>query len=1483
MSPNRDRPWPRGVFYARPLRWLRLQLAVILVTSSLSTTTPAATGQEVSRAREVADPPPTFVHEVWTVEDGLPVNSINGLLQSRDGYLWAATFDGLVRFDGVRFETYNTGTSEGLPSNRIVELLEAQDGSLWMRTEQKHLVRFQGGEFTHFGADQGLPDNATNVIHEDPEGRVWVGTARGLGYIRDERFVPVAEGTIHDAVSAIASGAGGLLWVGTDNPPAVFRYAAGTVTTISDEGSGVQGPVYSLYEDPSGTLWIGTLHGVYRYRGGRLESVPLPDQKSNVSVREFLASPATETLWIGTQSGVYRLEGDRPIRVTGQNPGAFRKRLIQADNEGHLWFAVRSELYHDGKVVFAGSQQDPISVREINAFLLDHEGSVWIGTGANGLHRLKPSAFTVYSEPEGLVNRNVYTVYEDRSGAVWFGTWGHGLSRLADGVIKNFSREEGYPGFALPVLEDRSGRFWIGLYTGGGGAQECTLPDLSCFWPASLPFGGRGVFAIYEDVAGDIWFGTAAGVFRNGPTGWARLEEKDGAPSAPVRAFRETRDGALWMGTNGDGLVRYADGRLTRITAADGVPGDLIRSLYQDGDGWLWVGTEGRGLVRVDPTRWNSIGATGVTPASLLEDGTNGPVVTVYRVKDGLFDETIHQILEDDYERLWMSTNRGIFWVARAELNAFATGIAPHIHSTGYTERDGLRNREANGGFYPAGIKAHDGRLWFATQDGAVVIDPAKLRRNEVPPPVVIEQVVAEGRSVRAGSLPIELAAGERDLQIDYTALSFIAPENMRFRYRLEGYDRDWVEAGNRRSAFYTKVPPGRYTFRVNASNNDGVWNEEGAALALSVATHFYETKAWYLFLAAVTGLLVVGAVRWRLRALRGRERELSLLVEARTEQIRRHETQLEAQNALLEAQAEKLTELDRVKSHFFANVSHEFRTPLTLTIGPLEDLRSGLYGEVEPQSGRQLDMALRNARRLLRLVNQVLDAAKLESGEMRLRARQADLVSFLGGLAGAFAPLAERRRISLELDAPSETLPVWFDAGALEKVFANLLSNAFKFTPEGGTITLVVRSEVGETDGDHVAVRVTDSGSGIPPQEIAHVFERFHQVDESHTRLQPGTGIGLSLAKEYVELHGGDIRVESREGSGTTFTVTLPLGRGHLRDDQIAEEAWREKPRRAAAARAAKHVPGQEESEPAVASLEVAAEVDTADLAPADGEVESGPSSSAPRVERSAETEEDLEDVTTVLVVDDNAEVRAYIRTHLESTYRVAEATDGADGIVLARALLPDLVISDVMMAGTDGYAVCRALRGSPETDFIPVILLTAKASTESKVAGLEEGADDYVVKPFEMRELEARVASLIASRRRLRERFTEGRLELRARVVDVTSADASYLERVRATIEEHLSDESFGVTELADSVGQDRTHLYRRIRALLDETPSDLIRRLRLEHAARLLDGQAGSVAEVAYAVGFKGVSYFCKCFRDAYGVTPSAYRTDPLRRTL
>ncbi|MFQ5571804.1 MAG: response regulator, partial [Rhodothermales bacterium] len=573
--------------------------------------------------------------------------------------------------------------------------------------------------------------------------------------------------------------------------------------------------------------------------------------------------------------------------------------------------------------------------------------------------------------------------------------------------------------------------------------------------------------------------------------------------------------------------------------------------------------------------------------------------------------------------------------------------------------------------------------------------------------------------------------------------------------------------------------------------------------------------------------------------------------------QLREANETLARQKAKIEAQAQRLIELDEMKSNFFANISHEFRTPLTLILGTLQDIQKGLHGSLEPSGGEQLTMAQRHARQLRRLIEQILDLARIEAGMMRLAFRPVDLVALFQDVMLSFAALAEREQIHFTLDAPETPVVLYLDPDALTKVFTNLLSNAFKFTPSGGTIHCSVHAPSVMNGDETVQISVRDTGVGLPPETLPHLFERFYQAHPQNARLQTGTGLGLALTRELILLHHGHIGVSSEEGHGSTFTVTLPSGRAHLTEDDIVEHE--ERPDHARA-------PMMEEiAHERDAFLQVAA--------PGHEETTTRPGPG-----------DDDEDVTTVLVVDDNAEIREYIRRHLESDFRVVEAANGAEGLQQARSILPDLIISDVVMPEMDGYALCRALKQDPSLDYIPIILLTVKATAANKLEGWEKGIDDYLTKPFSVEELRARVQNLIASRQRLRQRFAQQHVVVTASEIPVTSADDLFLQRIRSVVETHLSDTNFNVESLAAHLAMDRSSLYRRLRALVQQSPTDIIRSIRLERAAQLLSGRAGSISEIAYGVGFKSVAHFSTRFGKKFGVPPSKYAaslesSDPL----
>ncbi|HEY0779675.1 MAG TPA: two-component regulator propeller domain-containing protein [Gemmatirosa sp.] len=1409
---------------------------------------------------------PAYVHEAWTVRDGLPVNGLTAVLQGRDGYLWLTTWDGLVRFDGARFVVFNAGNSGALPSSRLVQAVELPDGSLFLRTAQNHVVRWHAGAFTYYDVRRGLPDAGTHALYRDPAGRLWAATDSGVRRLDGDRFVPVAP-AIRAPVATVLLDRGGTLWVGTIADGA-YR-VQGTRVTHYDAASGLTaGSIDHLAQSRDGTVWAGADSGLYRIRGDRAERAA---QQGGPPVREVLdlrtppagvpGSPAD--LWVATQGAVYTAAGGilRPVLTRPAVP-----TFVRFDPTGVPWYGAGDALYRDGQLVFrgppppAGVGRGPANIEDLT---WDHEGSVWIATTGNGLLRLKPALFGVYSEAEGLATRTVWSVFEDRAGALWFGLAGNGAVRLAGGTITSFlptrrpptigaavhgalasGDAQRRPWFVTSFMQDRQGDVWLGsMYEG---AFRCRLPALACkqVLPPTAEHRTE-VRALYEDEAGDVWAGTDLGLLRLHDGLWRPVPGAEGA--GVVRFFLRAHDGTLWMATDGRGVFAYRAGRFSHIAAADGLPSDLVRALYEDPRGRVWVGTEGRGLARL-------------TPVVAPDGRVTATDIRSVRQRDGLFDEVIHAILPDGAGRLWMSTNRGIFWVRSDELDAFANGRLARVQSTSYTERDGLRNREANGGYQPTAVRATDGRLWFATQDGAVVVDPATVGRNQVPPPVLVEQV-----RTRHGIRPmvgdsVRLAPDERSAEIDYTGLSFVAPENVRFRYRLEGLDDGWVDAGSRRTAFYTNVPPGSYTFRVVASNNDGVWNEEGAAVAIRVTPRFTETPLARLLAALALALAGVAGYAWRVRRLRARAGELEQLVETRTAQLRAQEASLQEQNAQLAVQARRLAEMDEAKSRLFANVSHELRTPLTLILGPLKGLLAGRHGALSAGARDQGALMLRNGQRLLRLINQLLDLAKLQADELVLERHPVDLVAFVREASQAFAPLAEWREVALRFNSSVPNLTVAFDPARLENVLFNLLSNALKFTEPRGTVDIALASDAG---GATLTVR--DTGVGIAAAELPHVFERFYQADTTSTRRYEGTGIGLALARELVALHGGTLAAASTPGTGSTFTLWLPRTAA---DPGV--------PAAPSGARTGLRLTGPQDPDDLAAAWDVRPLTDHDDSADHDT----------------------AGDRTTVLVVDDNPDVRAYLRSILAPSYRVIEAADGAAGLERAQAFLPDLMIADVMMPVLDGFALSRALKGDAMTDAIPVVLLTARASPEAQVAGFETGADAYLVKPFDPAVLDACVSALLTQRRRLRARFTTAAPQPGAAapqlaptphgsgaaasapdpapdgdVVRANAAPSALVQRLRDVITSRLADPTLDPKALAAAAGLSYHQMYR---ALRDDgvSPSRFIRGVRAECAAELLRHGAGSVTEVAYAVGFESLSYFSRAFRERFGAAPSAY---------
>ncbi len=709
----------------------------------------------------------------------------------------------------------------------------------------------------------------------------------------------------------------------------------------------------------------------------------------------------------------------------------------------------------------------------------------------------------------------------------------------------------------------------------------------------------------------------------------------------------------------------------------------------------------------------------------------------------------------------------------------------------------------------------------FSETQSLVRINPDNLRNNQFIAPIRITDFRKFEKSYSFRN-KIELPFDENFLSFEFVALSFIHPEKNQYAYQMEGVDKDWVYSGTRRFASYPNLSPGEYTFRVKGSNSDGVWNEEGTSLSIIISPPWWKTWWAYSTYALLFVFSLYGIRRYEL-----------------------NRAGLKNKIKMDEAVLKEKEETDKMKSRFFANISHEFRTPLTLIQGPAEKILSDNSEDIK----KDVSIIKRNSGRLLQLINQLLDLSKLEAGKLKLKASKGNIVSFVKGVALSFESLAESKDIILKLLPEKEFIEMYFDKEKMMKILTNLLSNAFKFTPEEGKITVSVRERNAElvsasftkmeipkqvrddnTKG-FVEIKIRDTGIGIAQEEIPKLFDRFYQVDSSHTREYEGTGIGLALTKELVELHHGNIKVESEKGTWTEFTLEFPLGREHLNEDEIRLEEKL-----------------SETKIPIDLNLKPVKTIDDTNE----------------KEFLSVDNSKTTEDKTIILVVEDNYDMRQYIRESLDANYLIEEAVNGEQGVRKAEKIIPDLIISDMMMPKMDGNELVRILKNDEKTSHIPIILLTAKAGQENKLEGLEIGADDYLTKPFDIKELQVRIKNLIGIRKKLQEKFSKiGSKTSEINEKKLNSLDEKFMYRVGEIIEKHISEEEFDIEEFCKEVAMSRSHLHKKLKALTGKSASLYVRSVKMIKAKKMIEDKTGNISEIAYSLGFSSPCLFYKMF--------------------
>jgi signal transduction histidine kinase/ligand-binding sensor domain-containing protein len=996
-----------------------------------------------------------YLHDIWTIDQGLPQNGILAIAQGRDGYLWLGTEAGLVRFDGVTFTTFTTANTSALQDNYISAVMVDSSDAVLVGTWVGGVSRL-GGRTS--AAIPGAEGSFVNGVFRDRAGMLWVARTDGLALLRDGAFHPAAGA--EGSVFSLDEDSSGLLLAGTKD--GLVTWHGDRFVPWQPRGGRITGSVWTVYHDRAGGWWFGTPDALYYSHGAQLERFGAAAGLPPGGVTSILESRNGQ-LWVGTDGG----------------------GLARLVNRRFQRFAA----------------QDGLSDDAVTVLLEDREGSLWVGTRHGGLNRFRQPVFTLYTPVEGLSARVVWSVYGDRQGALWIGTEAGGLDRLQNGRFTNYM-----PGKSVvATLQTRDGILWAasreGLARWRGGRWE------------PMRFPGKhptlSVSALTEDRTGALWLGGSDGLYRWQGGALRDYTKQAGIGAEKVRTIVEDRDGVLWIGTHGRGLLRLQNERFTALTTKEGLSNDVVESLFADEHG-LWVGTEsGLNLVR------------------------NGRI-TVLPLKFDVLMTDLFQILKDDGGHLWLSSNQGLAQLSERDLLAASDGTGDSVLVHEMVSLDGRRRIEFNGTSQNAGWKSPDGRLWFPSIKGLVVVDPAHLTSNTIPPPVHIERILVDGRAVPVTD-SVSVPPGGGNLELHYTATSLLVPERVRFRYRLEGYDRDWVEAGARRVAYYTRVPGGRYRFHVLAANNDGVWNESGAALPFRLGLHFYETW-WFDVLGALAVVAaVLGIIRLRVRAIQERAQHLAVLVDERTSELQREVAERSRAEDRLR-QAQKMEAVGQLAG----GIAHDLNNVLTAVMAHVDMAVTSLPPDNDVRN--DLLQAQGAARRGAAMIAKLLGFSRRERvvlTPLRLEALVAEIV-----------PTVQRMLPQIEVVVTSAQglQPVAADAGAVQRMLLNLATNAADAMPQGGRLILHVELATPEekqmaaqewgAPGHYVVLSVSDNGSGMSPETLARIFEPYFTTKPA----DHGTGLGMAMVFGLMKQHLGYVLVNSTLGAGTEVRLYFPV-----------------------------------------------------------------------------------------------------------------------------------------------------------------------------------------------------------------------------------------------------------------------------------------------------------------------------------------------------
>lgn len=1352
------------------------------------------------------------------ISNGLSDNQVNAIYKDRKGFMWFGTLVGLNRYDGHEFKVFKHSSkdSSSLPDGYITDIFEGPDKQLWIKSgngfsiynhSTEKFERFQDKHFKKYK----IPGGYLREIKTNNQGKhyFYIESQGIFGYDAKSSLTTRythKPGVLHslyaDRISDFLDDLKGNLWVIYSNGVLdKVNLKEGRVTnryfTINKRFAGKDNS-FSLKHDLEGNVFIYSTSnpfGLY-YLNAASDNFSYFGKKSdNSGLSSNIVSQVIEgddgNIWIGTDHGGINILNKRTHKLTyilskeddsrGLNDNSIA--ALYKDNNGIIWIGTFKKgicYYH--KSIFKFPRNRYLTgknsiYKDVNSFVEDSKGNLWIGTNGTGLLYLNRSTGEISAyrnnptDDNSLSSDIVVSLWIDHLGVLWIGTYLGGLDSFDGKNFTHFKHTADPSSLSdnriYALLEDSSKRLWIGTLNGGLDLLDRRSKKFRHFNPSvKNTINSYVISCLYEDKNKNIWIGTSAGV--------DILDHK----TAKFKRLKSNR-----KDTN------------TLIQ-------DDVNSIVQDSRGWVWIGTR-EGISIYNP-------ATGRFK-NLSEDV-------------GLPENAAFELIEDEHHHIWYSSRKGLY-----KISVIPDGKTYKFRYSKYNQSDGLQSTQFN---VNAVAKTRAGELIFGGPNGFNIFKADQIKNNHYPSVLVMTDLEMFNHSIHVGEnvnghiiLPetitdiknLTFTHQENIFSLQFALLNYLNRHKVIYKYNLEGFDQRWLTVPSEiRKATFTNLDPGEYIFHVKAfDGNDSVLLAK-SQLKITILPPFWRTTWAYILYILATGFLLLFI---RGRGIRKLKREFALVQERiQARQLREQDRK----------EADRLRELDLLKIKFLTNLSHEFRTPISLILAPVDKL---LTEAKEKEQSGQLTMIKRNARRLLNLVNQLLDFRKMEEQELQLNKSDGEIVSFIKDATDSFYDLAERKQIKLTFSSSIEQLYVSYDHDKVERILFNLLSNAFKFTPSGGTVGVELRKLPDQAEDGRISLelKVRDSGIGIPKDKQERIFERFFQNETSSSILNQGSGIGLSITREFVKMQGGEIMVESEPGLGSCFTAHLDLAPATFSEQEK------------------KHF--GDADRPDATSNKKHAEKESADK----------------RLR--------MKNAPVILLVEDNEDFRFYLKDNLRVFYKVVEAANGTEGWQKALALHPHLIVSDISMPEMNGKELCEKLKSDERTKHIPIILLTALTAEEEQLKGLETGANDYMTKPFNFEILHSKIRNLLTLHQTFKRTYSR-QVNIASPEMEIESEDVKFLNTALLYIEENLQNPQLSVEDLSKHVAMSRVSLYKKCLKVTGKTPVDFIRCVKLEKAAVLLEKSNKTISEICYMVGFSTPNYFAKSFKAKYNVLPSEY---------